>query len=573
MVISSDICFNSNQKDISNVKSDKKKRKVKINLQDNETPILLQLFETNENIQQFHSSFQCRPFFMNGSKVKDLSSLQLLLYNYNVKEILDNTASEKIHVWLKGGKEEKIQSITLDDADQAVKLYNVGHSLYCRAPKIIEELVVPKLLKELGYGIANSSTDRYRRGEIEIFFSKKGHITEYHLDFQENFTIHLTGQKKWYFNTSTATMPLRGATPHYNASSSNEISETQLKTLRLSNPTFQCDEYSNNSNESCIALNPGDILYHPAGLWHRVECLEDSISINISLIATSSNYAEVFCNNLQQILLQNKKWRSPIRTGNQAQYKSSHQIMKQLIETIPKILGNISSEDVLPSNIFDYLNLPLKESNEDVIENEENSQSELESEIESDSSSPQTQVLYSDVINIEDYYNDILKKDISFPNYSSGITSKRKLSFNIFDEVSQLNFQINKCGILLREKDLKKLGDWNISKSFDYKDALVIHQGYGNEQFESIAYTVVLIHECHIEIMNKFMLIYNKFRNSWHKYIESACSSQLDCIKNSNVSVKDLMVSDSSKDKNLYKENIIQFLFTLHAAGIIYSIK
>lgn len=31
-----------------------------------------------------------------------------------------------------------------------------------------------------------------------------------------------------------------------------------------------------------IVLEEGDILYHPAGIWHSVESEEDSISINLS---------------------------------------------------------------------------------------------------------------------------------------------------------------------------------------------------------------------------------------------------------------------------------------------------
>ena len=30
---------------------------------------------------------------------------------------------------------------------------------------------------------------------------------------------------------------------------------------------------------------PGDILYHPAGIWHAVNSDEDSIAINFSLFA------------------------------------------------------------------------------------------------------------------------------------------------------------------------------------------------------------------------------------------------------------------------------------------------
>ena len=33
-----------------------------------------------------------------------------------------------------------------------------------------------------------------------------------------------------------------------------------------------------------VQLDEGDILYHPAGIWHQVECVTDeSISINFSL--------------------------------------------------------------------------------------------------------------------------------------------------------------------------------------------------------------------------------------------------------------------------------------------------
>lgn len=37
--------------------------------------------------------------------------------------------------------------------------------------------------------------------------------------------------------------------------------------------------------EQCtvVTLNEGDILYHPAGIWHAVTSDQDSISINLSM--------------------------------------------------------------------------------------------------------------------------------------------------------------------------------------------------------------------------------------------------------------------------------------------------
>lgn len=35
-----------------------------------------------------------------------------------------------------------------------------------------------------------------------------------------------------------------------------------------------------------VVLHPGDVLYFPAGMWHRVETLEPGISLNVSLMGT-----------------------------------------------------------------------------------------------------------------------------------------------------------------------------------------------------------------------------------------------------------------------------------------------
>ena len=69
-------------------------------------------------------------------------------------------------------------------------------------------------------------------------------------------------------------------------------------------------QYQNLSDFSEITLNEGDILYHPAGVWHAVSCEEDSISINFSMKAlrmgefvTQAVQGEIFKNlNQRQFL-------------------------------------------------------------------------------------------------------------------------------------------------------------------------------------------------------------------------------------------------------------------------------
>jgi len=83
------------------------------------------------------------------------------------------------------------------DSSEALEHYKRGNSLYCRAPAALEHVTIKPLLSELGFGIspfANSSSDRHSRGEIETFFSRAGHVTDTHTDFQENFTVQLTGE-------------------------------------------------------------------------------------------------------------------------------------------------------------------------------------------------------------------------------------------------------------------------------------------------------------------------------------------------------------------------------------------
>jgi hypothetical protein len=86
------------------------------------------------------------------------------------------------------------------------------------------------------------------------------------------------------------------------------VVEDQLKAARLLCPSSSSTTYGfeyNNSNaygpEQTVTLYPGDVLYFPAGMWHKVETLEDGISLNVSLMGTT--YAKLVCESLHHLLL------------------------------------------------------------------------------------------------------------------------------------------------------------------------------------------------------------------------------------------------------------------------------
>ena len=287
------------------------------------------------------------------------------LFQLNPKEIIEETASDNVFVWLsnpqiqnqkkktKDTSSKLIQSIEVPDSETAYSLFKAGHATYCRAPPFLEKLLVPNLLQNTGLGCGH---DTLSRGEIEVFQSTtSGHVTEWHYDFQENFTLQLSGQKRWYLQQSTVTRPLdRGCTPHYNSPS---VVEGQVLAARLADaPNFQFGPPDPESRHNAhgpvqeVVLKPGDTFYFPAGMWHKVEVLEPGVSLNISLMAT--NYAQVTCQALQHLLLQSQAdWRQTILTHHHERKGSNDSLSPP---TAAEMLHKLIQED-LPRAIQDLL--------------------------------------------------------------------------------------------------------------------------------------------------------------------------------------------------------------------------
>jgi hypothetical protein len=205
--------------------------------------------------------------------------LEELLYNLDPVSILRNTSSDAIFVWLKTDS-GLVNSIEVADADTAIALHNAGHATYCRAPPSVEQHLVSSLLTDTGLGCgqydpSGESMTKLGRGEVEVFISTKNHTTGWHTDFQENFTLQLSGIKRWVLHKGSVRHPLRGCTPHYASPSSVE---PQLKAARLADPNFQFRHPVAGVNAvgepDTVTLKPGDVLYFPAGMWHKVETIE-----------------------------------------------------------------------------------------------------------------------------------------------------------------------------------------------------------------------------------------------------------------------------------------------------------
>jgi Cupin-like domain len=328
--------------------------------------------------------------------------------DWNVLELLQQTSSDNIFVWLSTPpsltskaelspprndasatdgsnnqdrstphhrRRRRIHSIEVADAESAYYLHQAGHALYCRAPPALEQTLVSSLLADTGLGCGQYDPTGVRltslgRGEVEVFVSSTaGHVTGWHYDFQENFTLQVSGIKQWTIQKGVVSHPIRGCTPHYNAPGTVE---SQLLAARLSNSNFSftsepisvqatgSDSVDNAPTSSVqhpnatgpvetVTLYPGDVFYFPAGMWHTVQVIEPGLSLNISLMA--SNFANVTCQALQHCLLQRDEWRQCLVHNEPARINVVEHL-QSLLEILPGIIRELTQEHQLAQAIL-----------------------------------------------------------------------------------------------------------------------------------------------------------------------------------------------------------------------------
>ena len=307
------------------------------------------------------------------------------LFGLDVRQIFAETSSENVFLWLRppsNSSSNTLNSVEIADADTAYALHQSGsHPAYCRAPPILEQLLVKSLLRSTGLGAGHYHPPHSEtvtlgggttlgRGEVELFIGAKQseqstngtketkkHTTGAHTDFQENFTIQLSGVKQWTLRRGRVRHPLRATTPHYCRDAT--VIENQLKVGRLcmagedtaankGNYGFEYNDNNAYGPEETITLHPGDVLYFPSGMWHTVKTIEPGVSLNVSLMGTT--YATLACEALQHILVSDERWREVVtsRPGDVYGAKRLHQLMKGLSKTIDNFVANGGAAHVLP---------------------------------------------------------------------------------------------------------------------------------------------------------------------------------------------------------------------------------
>ena len=99
-----------------------------------------------------------------------------------------------------------------------------------------------------------------------------------------------------------------------------------------------------------VTLNEGDIMYHPAGIWHSVESVSDSISINFSMRQVRK--ADLIVNALRMHLLKDRDLREGIRISSEdPNNKDFMGGLKEGFRVASKFLSALQPQSLLPAAI------------------------------------------------------------------------------------------------------------------------------------------------------------------------------------------------------------------------------
>lgn len=169
-----------------------------------------------------------------------------------------------------------------------------------------------------------------------FFLTPGGGGASQHFDAHENFTVQLTGAKRWTLGET----PLVAAPPEGHVLGSH-VPASLVDIL---------DERNETPRKS-VDLKPGTLLYIPRGTLHETEAGEMSWSLNLSYGCTM--WIDLVCTGLRRHLIKSERWRGTV-TGlkNADPASQTADMMPQLINELRMMLADPKEIDLLCLEFF-----------------------------------------------------------------------------------------------------------------------------------------------------------------------------------------------------------------------------
>jgi ribosomal protein L16 Arg81 hydroxylase len=154
-----------------------------------------------------------------------------------------------------------------------------------------------------------------------LYLSPAGSGVKWHFDRRQVFSLHLVGKKKWWYAPG-AQFP----NPRLNFVPDFELHQVNHPYLNL--VSVPADEQS-----VACKLKRGDLLYLPAGTWHRTEALEASIGLTLGFVPLSP--LDLYLKTLEKTLSKDASWRRPMLPNESNSVLAA--ALQELVENIPNI--------------------------------------------------------------------------------------------------------------------------------------------------------------------------------------------------------------------------------------------
>jgi ribosomal protein L16 Arg81 hydroxylase len=193
------------------------------------------------------------------------------------------------------------------DASNAAQFFAIGATLYFR------NLPLPRLTNAL----ADFLGAPREKVIASLFLTPAGGGASPHFDKNENFTLQLTGAKRWHV----------GETPSVAAPPDGYIEGGQvppsLSTLLAA---------AERPPQRTVELRPGTLLYVPRGTIHGTDAGEESWSLNLSY--SPAMWLDLMRVGLRRRLARSERWRGTVSGIGQGQANILPELAAELRELL-----------------------------------------------------------------------------------------------------------------------------------------------------------------------------------------------------------------------------------------------
>ena len=176
-----------------------------------------------------------------------------------------------------------------------------------------------------------------RKVIASLFFTPAGGGAVPHFDKNENFTIQLTGAKRWQVGET----PMVPATPDSYTLGSTVITPALAPLLAQ----------AQRPPERTVDLEPGTLLYVPRGAVHHTGAGEASWSLNLSY--SPSTWLELLHVGLQERLATSPRWRGSVTGAGGDPAARAANCLPELLAELRALLGDPGAAEALTRAFLD----------------------------------------------------------------------------------------------------------------------------------------------------------------------------------------------------------------------------